>query len=106
MNLSASCWKLLNSTYSTPRSVASQMATDGLWKRGDTRAIARKNSPRSAIAKKMRGPVIMEPLSVPKQESITTPAMTAAPAVPSTGIRSAAVAAISLEPAISGSGTT
>ncbi len=81
------------------------MATEGLRKRGETRAIPRKNRPRSAIAKKIRGPVIIEPVREPKQESITMPETTAPPAPAKSGIRSAAVAAISLAPAISGSGT-
>ena len=82
------------------------MATEGLWNRGDTRAIARKKRPRSAMAKKIRGPVIIEPVSEPKQESITIARRPRAAARPAnSGIRSAAVAAMSLAPAISGSGT-
>jgi hypothetical protein len=49
--------------------------------------------------------VIIEPVSEPKHDSITTPETTLPPAPANRVIRSAAVAAMSLAPAISGSGT-
>ena len=67
--------------------------------------MAGKKRPRSAIAKKMRGPVIIEPLSAPKQETMTSADTSAPPLPPSIGIRSAAVAATRREVAISGNGT-
>ena len=57
------------------------------------------------MAKKIRGPVIIEPIRVLKQESMTTAEMAAPANRPSRGIFSAAVAAISGDLAISGSGT-
>jgi hypothetical protein len=57
------------------------------------------------MAKKIRGPVIIEPLSAPKQEIITMPEVTAPPIPANSGIRSATVAAMSGAPAISGRGT-
>ena len=42
----------------TPNPAASQIATEGVWNRGETRAITGKNSRCSDIAKKIRGPVI------------------------------------------------
>ncbi|MND00092.1 hypothetical protein D3C83_185900 [compost metagenome] len=47
----------------------------------------------------------IDPLSVPKHESITTIEMIAAPAPPSSGMRLAASAAMSGVAAISGRGT-
>ena len=80
--------------------MASQIATEGLWKRGETRAAPRKNRPRSAIAKNTREPVIIEALSPLKAATTTAAAITAAPALPSSGMRAATLAAMSLEPAI------
>ena len=57
------------------------------------------------MAKKIRGPVIIDPVSAPRQETITTPEITAPPASANSVIRSAAVAAMSGEAAISASGT-
>ena len=75
-------------------------------KRGETRATPRKNNPRSAMAKNMRGPVIMEPFNPLNVETTTTAAMMAAPNPPNNGMCSAAVAAINFDRAISGSGNT
>ena len=69
----------------------------GVWKRGETRAIAGKMSPWSVIAKKIRGPVITEPLTEPKQEIITTPADDRRPRRPKSGIRWAAVGGDALD---------
>jgi hypothetical protein len=57
------------------------------------------------MAKKIRGPVIIEPCNVPKQETMTTSEMMAPANRPSTGMRSAAVAAMRGDLAISGRGT-
>src|ERR1700730_3141071 len=88
----------------TPKPVARQIATDGLLKRGETRATPRKNNPRSAIAKNIRGPVIIEPFKPLNADTITTALMMAAPNPPNSGICSAAVAAINFDCAICGSG--
>ena len=74
------------------------MATYGVLKRGWTDAIFLKNSPSSAIAKKIRGPVIIEPLRVPNAEIITAIDTSLTPVSPTT--RKAVSAATSLEPAI------
>src|ERR1700704_4576015 len=76
------------------------MATAGLLKRGDTRAAARKNRPRSAIAKNTRDPVIIEAFRPLKADTTTAAPTTAAPAPPSSGMRAATVEAMSFEPAI------
>ena len=56
------------------------------------------------MAKKMRGPVIIEPFSAPKAETITIAATTEAPAAPNTLV--AVLAATSGEPTISGTVST
>ncbi len=63
------------------------MARLGVWKRGCTRAIALKSRPSSAIAKKMRGAVMIDPLSVPKVESITVTETKITPAGPTSRSR-------------------
>ena len=56
------------------------------------------------MAKKTRGPVISDPFTEPKQETITIPAMIAAPALPNIGICCAAVAATRSADAIADTG--
>ena len=73
---------------------------EGLWKRGETRATKPKNRPRSAMAKNTREPVIIEPLSPLKAASTTAAAITAPPALPSSGMRCATLAAIRRAPDI------
>src|SRR5438093_163138 len=66
MNWSASSVNFRTSTNTAPRHPASTIAPVGAPVRGSTRAIAFGNTRSSAMAKKIRGAVIMEPLSVPK----------------------------------------
>ena len=72
--------------------------TDGVWKRGCTRATALKSRRSSAIAKKMRGEVRIDPSSVLNVAIITTIATSPTPARPM--ISCAASAATSGERAI------
>src|SRR5579884_3450328 len=64
-NCSASWVKVRTSTNTVPSAAASTTALAGAPERRCTRAMARGNSPSSAIAKKMRGAVIIEPFRVP-----------------------------------------
>ncbi len=58
-------------TKAMPRIADSVIATCGVRKRVCTSATLSKNRRSSAIAKKMRGPVRIEPFSVPNVEIIT-----------------------------------
>ena len=76
----------------------STMDTDGVWNRGCTRATLVKNRPSSAMAKKMRGAVSIDPSSVLNVATITTTAMIPTPKRPTSSC--AASAATSGECAI------
>ena len=93
-----------SSTNAMPSVAASEIATQGVLKRGWTLATRRRSIPSSAIAKKMRGVVISAPARAPKVESITVVATKTTPFEPIT--RSATAAATSRERLISSTDRT
>ena len=97
-NLSASCWKSLKSTYTTPSAVASKMAVDGLLNRGRHPRDDREEEP--AVGHPEEDPGTGHHRAVDAAEGRhhhhrrdDAPR----PLLPANGIRSAAVAAISAE---------
>jgi hypothetical protein len=97
--MSASCSKVRSSTKAIPSVAVISTATCGVRKRGCTAATCRKNSPSSAMAKKIRGPVSSDPFTDPKVERITVSDTSVTPTGPTS--RCATSAATSRAPRIS-----
>ena len=81
-NVFVSASKLRLITSAIPSNADRRMATCGVWKRGCTRASARKNRPSPAIAKNTRGAASMLPLTELNDEIITNSETRATPARP------------------------
>src|SRR5512142_717871 len=99
-----SCSKVWVNTATRPRHMFSRSATYGVPRRGWTAPTERKKRPSLAMAYQTRGLAMIDPLSAPKVDNMTSAATNAAPRDPSGPV--AAVDATSVDFAIAGRGNT